>query len=996
MRNFIIPFIYAFSILLLSNNISFGQHIIPGFTPKIKKRPRINSHFVQSDNKIILGGFFTFSGDSEIKHVVRLNPDGSWDDSFKLDPSIPYDQVLHIFQSKNDKIVVLSHRNGMNVLEKDGTLDPSFAYPDDVFTNPFAVPVDDGYIIYTYERNLQYHGIFKINLDGSVNTEFNPIKVVNIDGIAITPENKILVFGSFNSVNDTDQAYLAKFAQNGTLDETFIPEFDGPVYDAVPLNDGSILVGGSFTRFGDVTNKYFLKLTGDGSLDESFTIDEYNEVFNSYPFEVFVDGDKFLVLSFQGSNQRNRLVRFDSNGEIDSTFNIFEYEIDRNYITVSTFNNGYLMTGDLEYLYESTELFGIIAIQNDGMKSNEFNHEVRDIGEVRKSVITMDSKYLLSGEISGVDHQNSKQLILMHPDGSLDLDFDNNLPLGLRDQITNIHELPNGQLLISGLFYDTGLPDGTIKQLLRIDPDGTLDESFNVNVGQIHSLTKIEDFVVLPDGSIVIAGEFNGINATQIENIAKLSDDGELDMGFNSQGLYADYHFKKIDTLNDGSLIVGGRYSDEDGRDFAVLASLDDTGNPDLSKFGVIEDFPLQAQNFDIYDSVLVITGNQCCDQFSPVVLMNTNDWTYDDSSISFYRYGNTWDSFGVNDSTLLIGGSFSLVNDFESDALVGISFEGVVNENLVYTVEGFYFEGLSPAIHTITEISEDTVLISGIFTGINDVDVYSLAKLKYKINYGPIIEADTSLTLDEDNALVLNEAWVTGSDPENDPVEIIFLEGENYSIANGSLIPELNFNGILFLKVVGFDGEKYSEEKTIPITIIPVNDPPSVLNQIRTLELQAGIENEVSVDAFEISDPDDSQFTLEIVSVDENYVANGNNITPGEDVLGEINFQIVVSDGKESSSPFDVIANVNPVLGVTKDLVTIYPNPFDKYLKVVVNHGFVDNYHLEVRRLDGKLIVKEKVMGESYIYLPGLESGLYIILLEGDFGREMYKMVKR
>src|SRR5207249_3658413 len=86
---------------------------------------------------------------------------------------------------------------------------------------------------------------------GSLDLSFNPGSGANdsISCLAVQPDGKIVIGGTFTEVNGVPRRRLARFKPDGTLDSTFDPA-SGPnlFVSAIVLQpDGKLLIGGGFT-----------------------------------------------------------------------------------------------------------------------------------------------------------------------------------------------------------------------------------------------------------------------------------------------------------------------------------------------------------------------------------------------------------------------------------------------------------------------------------------------------------------------------------------------------------------------------------------------------------------------------------------------------------------------------------------------------------------------------------------------------------------------------
>src|SRR5690606_32762285 len=104
------------------------------------------------------------------------------------------------------------------------------------------------------------------------------------------------------------------------------------------------------------------------------------------------------------------------------------------------------------------------------------------------------------------------------------------------------------------------LPDGKIMNLaadlVKLD-NNLLDNSFHLQeVTHTGGFPSIEDFLILPDGKIMISGKFDAYNGTTRRDIARLHPDGSLDTSFNPT-----FNYSRIPAMvahTDGTIYLHG------------------------------------------------------------------------------------------------------------------------------------------------------------------------------------------------------------------------------------------------------------------------------------------------------------------------------------------------------------------------------------------------------------------------------------------------------
>ena len=268
---------------------------------------------IQSDGKILVGGeFTTYNGAACSAYLCRLNSDGSLDTSFNLLSGGFDDAIAAITIQSDGKIVVGGYFTtytdtvGLRVqcpkkicrLNFDGTLDTTFNYG---VNRGFSTSLDpittitmqtDGKILVggyfieyvdSYGLSTNCPNCFcRLNTDGTLDTTFNcgvnrgfPV------GSAITTnslqsDGKILVSGYFNTYIDSTGTLtgcpnnFCRINTNGTLDTTFNYNnvgFDSYTTAVAFQSDSRLLVSGSFTIYNGVDcSNYLAIIDGDGNL----------------------------------------------------------------------------------------------------------------------------------------------------------------------------------------------------------------------------------------------------------------------------------------------------------------------------------------------------------------------------------------------------------------------------------------------------------------------------------------------------------------------------------------------------------------------------------------------------------------------------------------------------------------------------------------------------------------------------------------------------------
>ena len=101
---------------------------------------------------------------------------------------------------------------------------------------------------------------------------FNPSANGSVYAIAQQDDGKVLIGGTFTTVNGTARNGIARLNADGSLDTSFDPGTgaDNFVQALAQQADGKVLIGGSFNDINGTARNGIARLNADGSLDTGF------------------------------------------------------------------------------------------------------------------------------------------------------------------------------------------------------------------------------------------------------------------------------------------------------------------------------------------------------------------------------------------------------------------------------------------------------------------------------------------------------------------------------------------------------------------------------------------------------------------------------------------------------------------------------------------------------------------------------------------------------
>jgi uncharacterized delta-60 repeat protein len=307
------------------------------------------------DNKLVVGGSFTtYKGATTKKGIIRLNLDGSVDSSFNNAPDF----------------------------ESFGPPGPTW-YPGSVLAIKTQL---DGKIVLggTFTRlngTLTYNRIVRLNSDGSIDGGFTIGSGFDNNiyqhGIQLQSDNKLIINGAFNTYNGISANNIIRLNTDGTKDTSFNY---GTGFGRTGLNplayasdfqsSGKIITVGIFERYNGNTSNNIVRINTDGSIDNTFTI---GTGLNAVALCVKVQSDDKILIggvftSYNG-NASNKIVRLNSNGTYDNTFNVgtgFNNTVN----TIVIQSDGKIVVSGEFITYNGTTCNRIIRLNTDGSIDN--------------------------------------------------------------------------------------------------------------------------------------------------------------------------------------------------------------------------------------------------------------------------------------------------------------------------------------------------------------------------------------------------------------------------------------------------------------------------------------------------------------------------------------------------------------------------------------------------------------------------------------------------
>lgn len=501
----------------------------------------IESTKIQSDGKIIIGGYFYYYNDNEACKIARLNTDGSFDNSFNSSLSSLSNFNFNIYTINvlsNGKIFIggnfkdfnLGIRNNLAVLNSDGTLDDSFN-PNIGANNTIYTSFDNNGKIFiggnfTFVNGFGKQYIANINLDGSLDNSFafsiGSGANNEVNATAIQNDGKIIIGGEFTYYNGSASNYITRLNIDGTFDNSFNTGYGANnIIRAIAIQpDGKIIVGGDFNSFDNVDRGKITRLNSDGSIDNSFNpgigANGGGAIINTIAIQsdgkVLIGG---FFTSFDGTSL-NRIARLNSDGSVDNNFNPGS-GANEGILNITLQNDGKIIVAGYFSTFNGVARNKIVRLNQDGSIDNTFNTGTGANNVINKTIYLTDGKILIGGFFSMFNGIFQNGISRLNGDGTVDNSF--NTPAGWNMDIKDMCIQPDGKILIGGAFTYTIWPDISSQKFLRLNQEGLIDSNFNVGLGASNIVNTI---ALQIDGKIIIGGDFTSYNEVGRNRITRI------------------------------------------------------------------------------------------------------------------------------------------------------------------------------------------------------------------------------------------------------------------------------------------------------------------------------------------------------------------------------------------------------------------------------------------------------------------------------------------
>ena len=338
------------------------------------------------------------------------------------------------------------------------------------------------------------------------------------------------------------------------------------------------------------------------------------------------------------------------------------------------------------------------------------NYSIVTNGNILAIVEAQNSKTYVGGDFTSASNVFAPKIIRLNSDGTRDISF---LPDSNSQNVNVLQELADGKLLV-----------GRDNSIQRLNADGTTDISFST----VTTNGIVQTFAVLPNGKILVGGLFTTVNSSTKNRIVMLNADGTVDTSFvvgtgasSNIGFNNDVYIVK--QANDGSFLVGGKFTTFRGATVNRIAKISSSGTLDTNFHTANNGFNNDVWTIEFMDDNKPVIGGL----FTSYKGVNNN------SIIKLDLNGNIDTSFdtGIADSngyvykiinngnnSLFVSGTFlKYRNTFTNQAFI-VNNDGSINNSFTFDnrfcMPGFAFSDLTT--YAYKKLSDGKILLGNVY----------------------------------------------------------------------------------------------------------------------------------------------------------------------------------------------------------------------------------------------------------------------------------------
>jgi len=310
------------------------------------------------------------------------------------------------------------------------------------------------------------------------------------------------------------------------------------------------------------------------------------------------------------------------------------------------------------------------------------------------------------------------------------------------DTTNSIVQLPNGKLVIVGQFTSyNGTP---ASQIIGLNYDGTVNTGFTYGSGLNGDGVRIE---TQSDGKLIIGGRFYTYNGTLSSKIVRINQDGSWDSsysvssGFTTGGTYTNTSLgvTSLSLQSDDKVVVAGSFDAYKGTSISGFCRLNTDASLDTTFSGITTGFNDTVNDIKIQSDGKIL----CCGTFTQyngvtrnrIVRLNS-DGSYD-TSFSGITTGFNGQANQIeiqSDGKIIVVGQFSTFNGVTRNRIVRLNTNGSFDTSFI--IGNTSGTGFNSEVQAACILSNGKIVCGGRFTAYSGITANKICGLNSNGTY--------------------------------------------------------------------------------------------------------------------------------------------------------------------------------------------------------------------------------------------------------------------
>jgi len=353
------------------------------------------------------------------------------------------------------------------------------------------------------------------------------------------------------------------------------------------------------------------------------------------------------------------------------------------------------------------------------------------------NVELFDGTLVIVGQFTNYNGTSLNRIVGLNQNGTINSNF--NYGTGLNGDGASGEKLQSdGKIIVAGRFWE--YRGNTSSKIVRINTDGSWDNTFNVGTGftsggtYTSAVIDVSAIDIQSDGKIVCGGTFDAYKGVSVPGLCRLNSDATLDTSFSGFTTGFDSNINDIIIQTDGKIIIVGQFTTFNGITRNRIVRLNSDGSYDTTFSGVTTGFNSQVYECQLQtDGKIIVVGdftqfNGSGINTTRIVRLNTNG-SRDTSFVIGNGFNSSVRSVAIeNDGGIICGGLFTSFSGVTANRIIGLNSNGSINTSFVYGTGMGTAGGLE--VTDIDVLSDNTILVMGEFFEYNGVAANRIIRL--------------------------------------------------------------------------------------------------------------------------------------------------------------------------------------------------------------------------------------------------------------------------